>query len=184
MRLNFVNISVVHSIWFKCDSRVVRDCDVTIRGLIVVRGFKSHLKFERIASSSSIFGHAREIFLFFVTVESPCRLVMCERTSDYSHMFITVTTCQLQLQRLLNRHVNNAFEVIVHPAYSPDLWLFLTLKHDLRGWFLESNEVIHEIQKSLTRILEAKFHKMIEEKWVERLKQCFASPGKILRKRW
>ncbi len=71
--------------------------------------------------------------------------------------------------------------VMVHLAYSPDLtqcdfWLFPTLKRDLKGLFFESDEeVIHKIQKSLTRIPEAEFRKIIEEKWVERLEQCIAT---------
>ncbi len=48
------------------------------------------------------------IFLFFVTVELPCHLVVCERTRDYGQMFVTVTTRQPQLQPLSNRRVNDA----------------------------------------------------------------------------
>ncbi len=61
-----------------------------------------------LGASSSIFGCARRIFLFFVTVEPPCCFAMCEWTSDYSHRFVTVTTRQPQLQPLLNRRVNDA----------------------------------------------------------------------------
>ncbi len=58
----------------------------------------------------------------------------------------------------LKRHWND-------DASSQDLtpcnfWLLPTLKRDMRGWFFKSDEeVIREIQKSLTRIPEAKFCK-------------------------
>ncbi len=90
-------------------SNTIRNCNVTIHSSIAVRDFKPHLKFERIASASSIFGCTRRIFLFFVTVKSPCCLVVCERTNDYSHRFVTVTACLPQLQPLSNRHVNDAY---------------------------------------------------------------------------
>ncbi len=64
--------SVIHTTQFKCDLKAVYDRDITIHRLIAVRDFKPHLKFERIASALSIFGCARRIFLFFVTVEPPC----------------------------------------------------------------------------------------------------------------
>ncbi len=89
------------------------------------------------------------------------------------------------VQKWLERH---NIEVMVHPTYNPDLtlcnfWLFLTSKRDLRRWFFESDEeVIHQIQKSLTRILKANFRKTIEEKWVKRMEQCIASQGRYFKK--
>ncbi len=44
---------------------------------------------------------------------------------------------------------------------------------------MESDEkVIHEISKSFTRIPQAEFWKMIEEKWVKRLEQCIRVSSK------
>ncbi len=82
---------------FDHDSRMVRDHHVIVRGSIVIRDFKLHLKFEQIEFASNIFGCTRRIFLLFVTAEPPFHLAMCEQTSDYSHRFITVTARQPQL---------------------------------------------------------------------------------------
>ncbi len=77
---------------------------------------------------------------------------------------------------------------MVCPSYSLDLaqyniWLFPILTCNLRGQFFKSDEeVIHKIQKSLTRISEAEFHEMIEERCVERLEQCIVSQGRYFEK--
>ncbi len=101
----------------------------TLRGLnairegfvIVISPFTVRLRFRisnyiwnfgksrPLRASSDVFGCTRRIFLFFVTIELPCHLVMCERASDYSRRFVKVTTCQLQLQLLLNQSVNNTY---------------------------------------------------------------------------
>ncbi len=104
-------LSVVHTAWFKRDLRAVCDRDITIHGLIAVWDFKPHLKFERIASSSSIFEHfwsCSEDFSIFRdcrTTLLPCRV--WTNHGNYSHRFVAVIARQLQLQPLSNHRVND-----------------------------------------------------------------------------
>ncbi len=119
--------SVIHKMQFERNLRVICDHDVTICGLIAIQDFKPHLKFERIASASSIFGCAWRIFLVFVIVKPPCRLVLCEWTSDYGRRFVTVTARQLQLQPLWNCCVNDAYvksTITINSQQSSFSWAF------------------------------------------------------------
>ncbi len=124
----------VVQMWFELDSRAVCDCDVTIHGLIAVRDFKPHLKFKRIVFPSSVFVCGRRIFLFFVTAKLPCHLVMCERTSNYSHRLITVTTRRTQLQPCSNCRVNDATDVIVR-CWNLLTWLLIHIQRQCT-WLL------------------------------------------------
>ncbi len=88
---------------FNRDLRAVRNCDVTIRGSEFQTAFEiwaNRVHFEHLWLCS-------EDSFIFMTVEPSCRLVVCERTNDYSHRFVTVTA--RQLQPLSNCRVNDVY---------------------------------------------------------------------------
>ncbi len=91
--------SIVHTRRFKRNSTAIWERFMIVMSLFAVRlqfGIWNHIwnlsELHPLRASSSIFSCAPRMFLFFVNVEPPCHLVTCERTTDFGHKFVTVTT--------------------------------------------------------------------------------------------